>query len=408
MRAIDLFSSATQGVTRNVQRALLTMLGIIIGVGAVVLMSAVGASMEKVILGQVSSLGAKSMVIFPGKQEGSQAQFTDGYDALTFEDLRALEQLPTVRNLAPVIFLRGRTVVGSEEGDPQVFGVRETFFRNQSISIDRGRLLTAEDDDAARPVAVVAPETVEKLFGSTDPLGQRIKIGERYLTVVGVTKPLGSQFFQSADDRIYVPFTFARNVTGQKYINYLTLEAADSFDLAFADIRELLRRRHGIDNPTNDEKKDDFIVHSSEEALTILGSVSLGLTLFITTVATISLVVGGIGIMNIMLVSVKERTREIGLRKAIGARRRDILLQFLLEAVLLTFIGGLLGMALGVSLAWFIAGIVTRFLSTYVFAVSLPSIVAALSMAAMTGLLFGIAPARQAARLQPMEALRYE
>jgi putative ABC transport system permease protein len=186
------------------------------------------------------------------------------------------------------------------------------------------------------------------------------------------------------------------------------MEATESFDLAFDDVKFLLRTRHGIDNPKDDPKKDDFTVHSSEEANQILGSVSLGLTLFITTIAAVSLLVGGIGIMNIMLVSVTERTREIGLRKAVGAKRRDILLQFLAESVMLTFIGGVIGMVLGIMLAFLISLIVRQFLGTYLFAVSIPSIVAALLMASITGLVFGISPARRASNLHPMEALRYE
>lgn len=219
---------------------------------------------------------------------------------------------------------------------------------------------------------------------------------------------VGSQFGQNNDDRILIPFTVAKNVTGQKYLNLMTLTATDSFDLAFADIKDLLRRRHGIDNPKDDPKKDDFVVHSSEEASQILGSVTLGLTLFITTVASISLIVGGIGIMNIMLVSVSERTQEIGLRKAIGGRKRDILLQFLTESVMLTVIGGIIGMITGLFLAFFIAAIVQRFLGSYEFAVSVGSMVVAFVMALVTGIVFGISPARAASNLHPIEALRYE
>ena len=404
----DLLSTALRGVTVNPTRSLLTMLGIIIGVGSVILMSSVGASMQGVILGQVSSLGAKSMVIFPGREEGGAGAVQAGFDSLTFEDLRALERLPSITNVAPNIFVTGTTVYGEEEGTPQVFGITDKFFLNQNIEAETGRLISEADVDGARAVALLGSEAREKFFGQQNPLGKRIKIGNNYYTVIGTVKALGSQFFQSADDRIYVPYTVARNVSGQRHINQITMQATGTFEQAFYDVRALLRQRHGIENPENDTEKDDFIVHSSEEASDILGSVSLGLTMFITMIAAISLVVGGIGIMNIMLVSVKERTREIGLRKAVGAKSRDILLQFLVEAVVLTTIGGLIGMVLGIGLAWLIAAFVEGLLSTYVFAVSVPSLVAAMVMAAGTGLLFGISPARQAAKLPPMEALRYE
>jgi ABC-type antimicrobial peptide transport system permease subunit len=238
--------------------------------------------------------------------------------------------------------------------------------------------------------------------------GKRIKIGENHFTVIGIAKPLGSQFFQNADDRIYVPFTLVENITGRRYVNYITMQATASFDIAFDDVKSLLRQRHHIDNPEEDPEKDDFIVRSSAQASQILGTVSLGLTLFITTIAGISLLVGGIGIMNIMLVSVTERTREIGLRKAVGARRRDILLQFLIESMLLTIIGGCIGMAIGIGFAYFAALVVNSILDTYTFAVSGTSVVASLIMAVLTGLVFGLSPARKASQLSPMEALRYE
>jgi putative ABC transport system permease protein len=287
-----------------------------------------------------------------------------------------------------------------------VLGAVPHFFDNQNIYLRTGRLMEDADNEGAKYVAVLGSDASEKLFGQNDPLGKRIKIGEAHYTVIGTVKPIGSQFFQNVDERIYVPFKTARQVTGQKYVNYITMQSTVDPELALEDVKLLLRQRHKIDNPKDDPKKDDFGVRTSAQANDILGGVSMGLTLFITTIASISLLVGGIGIMNIMIVSVTERTREIGLRKAVGATKRDILLQFLAEAVVFTLVGGFIGAVGGIALAWFVAAIVARILATYVFVVSWNSLLAAFVMATATGIIFGIAPARRAANLSPMESLK--
>jgi putative ABC transport system permease protein len=404
----DTLNAARKGVTANTKRSLLTMLGIIIGVGSVVLMTGVGKSMEGVILGQISSLGSRSMVIFPGGGPGGEGQVKAGHDSLTFGDYEALAKLDSIMTLAPNMFVPGVVRYGREQVSATVIGTLPTFFQNQSIDVTEGRLLVDSDVDGAKSVIVIGPDIADELFPIGGAIGKDIVVGDRAFTVIGVTKSIGSQFFQNADERAYIPLSTARAVTGQKHLNYITLQARGSFDLAFDEVKFLLRRRHGISNSDDDPDKDNFIVRSSEQANAILGTVSLSLTAFITFIAGISLIVGGIGIMNIMLVAVSERTREIGLRKAVGARRRDILLQFLFEAVLLTLAGGIIGMVLGVALAWLSAGIVNRFLSTYLFALSPGAMGISLLVAAGTGLVFGIYPAKKAADLKPIQALRYE
>lgn len=409
MRIIDTAQVAKKSVTRNKSRAMLTMLGIIIGVGSVVLMTAVGASMEKLILSQISSIGAESMVIFPGTQEGAQGTVQAGFDSLKFSDVDALEQLETITSVAPGMFLpTEKALYGRESTEPRVVGTIPEYFSNREVTIAKGRLLDDRDVQAARNVVVLGSEIAGDLFGRANPIGKSVKLGNRSYEVIGTLESVGTQFFQNADEFVFVPLSTAKAESGQKYVNIITMKAVGNFDLAQSDVENLLRRRHGIVNPDADPDKDDFIVRTSAQANDILGAVSLGLTMFITTIAGISLVVGGIGIMNIMLVEVSERTREIGLRKAVGARRADIMLQFLIEAVSLTLVAGLIGVVGGVSLSALIAAIVDKFLPTYDFVLSLPAIGVALAMAFAVGLIFGLYPAQEAAKLSPMNALRYE
>lgn len=405
MRTQDTLKAALEGLTRNISRSLLTTLGIIIGVGSVVLMVSVGATFQKFILDQVSSFSGNTFEIHSkGLQEFGKETMT-----ITESDAEALTKLSTVKNVTPVIFVAQKVKYGTEEVSPMLLGTSKEIFTNWSVKLANGRLLTDGDVKGGQSVAVLGSKTAEDLFGNTDPLGKRISVGERKFTVVGVLKAVGGTLGAQMDTPVYIPFTVAKTMTSKgRFIDYISLQASGNVDLANEDIKSLLRQRHNIDNPGDDPDKDDFISRSFSQATEIIGTVTLSITVFLSLIAGISLIVGGIGIMNIMLVSVSERTKEIGLRKAVGARRRDILLQFLLEAVALTLLGGIIGIVSGGFLGFLIVRLAAKFLGNLSFTLTIGSVLLSVGMAVGTGLIFGLYPARRAARLHPIEAMRFE
>ena len=400
----DTIQTAVNGVTVNKTRSMLTMLGIIIGVASVVLMVSLGNSFQNYIVKQVESFGTNTIDVFPQGFE----KFGGNLDSLTFEDYEAVRKLSTVEHVVPVVLVAKPVKYGKEEASPLVMGTRSDIFGNYGLKLDHGRLMDQNDEDGAASVGVIGHQTAEDLFGNVDPVGKHVTIGESSITVIGELKGLGSALLADLDKPVFIPFTTARAMSGQKYLSYMTLKAKSDTDLAKQDVTLLLRQRHKITNPLNDPDKDDFVARSAEQVTQTINSVTLGLTVFLSLVAAISLLVGGIGIMNIMLVSVTERTREIGLRKAVGARQRDILLQFLFEALSLTLTGGFMGLVLGVFFGWFLSAIAAKALGDFPFILSFTAIGLALTMAVGTGLVFGLYPARRASLLSPMEALRYE
>lgn len=400
----DTLNTALHAITVNKTRSSLTMLGIIIGVASVVLMVSMGSSFQNYILTQIEQVGAKTMAVMPMGLD----KFGGNLDSLTFDDYEAIAKLPTVEGVAPVVIVARSLKYGKEEQNPMILASYPDIFDNYSFKVRTGRGIEQADDTGGNAVVVLAAKIAEDLFGNVHPIGKRVQIGEQTFTVVGILEPAGSALLSEFDRIVLMPFGVGRALTGQKYLTYITLRTKSDQSLTKQDITMLLRERHRINNPTNDPDKDDFQVQGTEQAAEIVGSVTLGLTIFLALVAAISLLVGGIGIMNIMLVSVTERTREIGLRKAVGARKHDILFQFLIEAVTLTVCGGIIGIFLGVYFGWILSLIAEKLLGQFSFVLSIGAIIAAVVMAVGTGLVFGIYPAKKASELSPMEALRYE
>jgi len=400
----DLVTTSVKGITVNKKRSALTMLGIIIGVASVVLMVSMGNSFQNYILSQIEAFGTNTIDVFPTGLE----KFGGNTDSITMDDFEEIRRLSTVENAAPIVLV-GKTVqYGKEEISPMIMATRNEMMENYGLSLGKGRLLEKSDEEGAKYVAILGHKSAEDLFGNVEPLGKKIKIGESSFLVVGVLESVESALLQQMDSIVIVPFSTGRAVSGSKYLSFISLKSVGDPALAKLDITLLLRQRHNIDNPGNDPDKDDFVARSAEQITGVINSVTLGLTVFLSLVAGISLLVGGIGIMNIMLVSVTERTREIGLRKAVGARKRDILLQFLLEAVSLTVTGGMVGIVIGASVGWLLSAIAAKAVGEFPFILSSSAIILAVALAVGTVLVFGLYPAKRAANLSPMEALRFE
>ena len=418
MRLIYSFKTAIVGLKAHKVRSFLTMLGIIIGVASVVGMMSLGTEVQNLIVGQVMSLGSNNIFIEPGSFDPKKTSMMESMmeqmeiKTLKMSDAEAIEKLDNVDTVTPVVMGTVRVVYRDVDKKTTFLGMNQNAQKILENKIVSGREMTDADVKSRATVALLGHKIKKDLFGDQDPVGETIRIKNVNFKVIGVAEEVGSQMFLSVDEYIFVPVTTAQKLLlGTDHLNNIIVRIKDEkkLDETLEDIRFLLREKHNIYNPEGDLSKDDFRVTSQVEAAKTLTSVTSIFTLFLSSIGAIALIVGGIGKMNIMLVSVTERTKEIGLRKAVGAREKDILMQFLLEAIIMTVIGGVIGIVLGIIFS-FVGGLVlVQVLNVgWKFFISIKAILIGFGVAAITGLAFGIYPARKAAKLNPIEALRYE
>jgi len=393
---------ALRSLFANKMRSFLAMLGIIIGVAAVISMLGLAAGAKARIMDRISAMGTNLLVVRPGSR-GSHGVQSSTAQNLTLDDAEAiLAAVPGVRQLAPVVMGAAQLKYFNKNTNASVTGTSITYFPIRGFDVERGRAFTEVEVERSSRVAVLGPTTAEELFGTADPLGETFKIKGINFRVVGVLKAKGDQGWFNPDKQAIVPYPTAMNqLFGLDHLREIDIQAVneDTLDDVEEAATTLLRKRHRIQADAD----SDFSIRNQAEMLETMSSVTRTFTLLLGGIASISLLVGGIGIMNIMLVTVTERTREIGVRKAIGAKDRDILSQFLLEAVLMSGLGGVFGVAVGVGGAHVISGLMQ---ATAV--VEMWSVLLALLFSASVGIFFGFYPARRAARLDPIEALRYE
>lgn len=405
----DLTLSATTSLIQNKSRSLLTILGIVIGIAAVILMLSIGQGAQGLILNQIADLGSDQIFVESGSSaqtSGPPSPFTE--QVLTLSDVKAMRQGPFAFVAAQLI---SSSTVSSDDASviATITGADEYQLDVFPAEVLLGRYIDASDVEDFAKVAVLGSDAATNLFGDNNPIGKKITVKNATLRVIGVLEPQGSRFFQNVDGYVHIPVTTAqRDVLGLDHITYIAAKALGDVDVAKDEARFILRDEHDINNPNGDLAKDDFSISTQGDAVAVIGVVGTALTLLLASIAAISLIVGGIGIMNIMLVSVTERTKEIGLRKAIGATEQEILRQFLLEAVILTSFGGVLGILIGIGSSAIIALGLAQAVEGWKMIIPPSAIIASVMVSTAVGLIFGYYPARRAAKLDPIEALRYE
>lgn len=410
MYFLNVFKLTFRNLSLRKSRSFLTMLGIIIGVAAVISIIAVGASAQDLLLSQVSALGSNLISIMPGGSDESgppAAVLGVEITTLTYEDALALGELSSVEAICSYVKGRGTFSYLNKTKDFDYTGVSPAYTTVEETSVELGRFIKQDEVDSLARVVVLGSKVRETLFGQDNPLNKRIKINRISFKVIGVMEERGVVFFQNQDEQVFIPVKTAQKILlGINHLAFIRAKANDSENIGLitSQIESILRYRHKIKDPA----KDDFSIRSTDQAIDMLGNITQAVRMFLGAIAAISLVVGGIGIMNIMFVSVNERTREVGLRKSLGAKRKDILIQFLMESATMTLIGGIIGIIVGILIALAIAIGVNYFGYDWKFIITPFSILVSTLMAASVGLVFGLWPANRASKLNPIKALRYE
>jgi len=403
----EIISEAIGTLTVNKLRTGLATLGIVIGIGSVIALISLGQATQASVQARIQSLGANLLTVQPGSQTtGAVRGAAGGGTTLTMEDAKAIQtspQIDTVANVSPEFARRSQVTTGRNNTNVQIVGATSVYPQVHKFTIAQGSFISQRDVDSMSKVAVVGPQVVSDLFGEgAGALGQNIRIGSQTFRIVGVTESKGGTGFQNQDSLVWVPVTTAqKQLFGADYLTSIALEAKSPEVMVDAQnqVGYLLLARHKLSDPTS----ADFSIFSQQDILNTASATTGTFTTLLSGIAAISLLVGGIGIMNIMLVTVTERTREIGLRKALGAKKKLITTQFLIESVILTFTGGIIGMVLGIITSYIVSN-----LTGSPFVISPSAIILAVGVSAGIGILFGYYPARRAANLQPIEALRYE
>ena len=407
MNLLAIMGEALRALRLNRLRTGLTMLGMIIGVAAVVLMLAIGQGAQLKINQSIATMGSNLFIVLPGATSSGGLSFGSGsIKTLTFSDSRAIAELPSVSATAPVISGTAQLNYGSTNWSSVITGTSPDYFSVGGWQLESGTIFSESDLRSAMRVAVIGKETAINLFGEEEPTGKTIRITNRPFLVVGVLAAKGQSLTgRNQDDNVFIPFTTSeRQITGNQFpgsVRYMMVQGQSAADMEEAEIEitQLLRQRHRIAN----NMEDDFTVRNLTAIADVASGAAKIMSLVLGAIASISLLVGGIGIMNIMLVSVTERTREIGIRMAIGANRRAILTQFLLEALMICILGGLAGILLGIGGAWLVSQ-----LADMLIVITLGMVGLSFAFASAIGIFFGFYPARKAALLKPVDALRYE